>query len=237
VSDSGLSMLLLLTIFIAVSAPVLVLAATAGRLAAAMRDRRLANLRLLGLSPGLTRLVAAVETGVAAVTGTLMGWVSFLLLRPVLALWHPPGRDWSVSTLHPRWHDYVVILLLIPLAVVLVSAIPQRTRSADALALARRSTRFRPQQRPVHPLHVRRNHASRDRRDPGGTDPRPPPGRRAGTADRSPWPGDRRPPAAGADGGDDPGGRRAVGGALRRDRCVPSSWRSSRRLSTSRRCG
>ena len=53
----------------AVALPCLTLLATTARLSAALRDRRLANLRLIGLTPGQTRLVAAAETGVAAALG------------------------------------------------------------------------------------------------------------------------------------------------------------------------
>lgn len=55
---------LLVTVVIVATAPVLTLAATTARLAAATRDRRLANLRLLGLSPRRTRIVAATAKSV-----------------------------------------------------------------------------------------------------------------------------------------------------------------------------
>lgn len=151
VSDRGLPVLLA-TVFIVAALPVVVLAATVARLAAAMRDRRLANLRLLGLPAGLTRLVAVVETGVSAVAGALAGWVGFVLLRPILARWHPAGQNWTTDSLRPSPRDYLLIVVVVPLVVVLVSAIPQRTRSIDALALARRSTGFRPAWWRVFPL-------------------------------------------------------------------------------------
>ncbi|WP_147916187.1 FtsX-like permease family protein [Ruania zhangjianzhongii] len=53
--------------------PAVILLVTVGRLSSAVRDRRLAALRLLGLSPWRTRLVAAVENGVLALVGALLG--------------------------------------------------------------------------------------------------------------------------------------------------------------------
>jgi hypothetical protein len=143
VSSHGMS-LLLATVVVTVALPVLVLAATAGRLAASMRDRRLANLRLLGMTGARTRVVAAVETGTAAAVGTLAGWVLFLLARPVLVAWHPVGRHWDLSTLSPTAAGYAVVLVAVPAAVTLVSASPSRGGGADALTQARRAADRRP---------------------------------------------------------------------------------------------
>lgn len=46
-----------------IALPVTVLVASIARLSASIRDRRLANLRLLGLTAGRTRIVAAAEVG------------------------------------------------------------------------------------------------------------------------------------------------------------------------------
>jgi len=75
---------LLLAIVLAISLPVLTLAASVARFSAGMRDRRLANLRLLGLAPVSTRMVAAVE----------------IVSAPSPARW--PVRCSSVSC-GPRW--------------------------------------------------------------------------------------------------------------------------------------
>ncbi len=151
VSPHGMS-LLLATVVVTVGLPVLVLAATAGRLAAAMRDRRLANLRLLGMSAGLTRLVAAVETGAAAVVGAVIGAVGFLGARPALVAWHPAGRHWESATLTPTIFGYAVVLLVVPGAVTLVSASPARASASDALATARHANARRPSWWRVAPL-------------------------------------------------------------------------------------
>ncbi|MDR2252288.1 MAG: hypothetical protein LBD97_00250 [Bifidobacteriaceae bacterium] len=65
--------------------PALVLLITVGRLSSGVRDRRLAGLRLLGLSPAKTRAVAAVENAVLALAGALTGLLSFQLSAAPLA--------------------------------------------------------------------------------------------------------------------------------------------------------
>ncbi len=127
-----------------IAVPVLVLAATAGRLSASLRDRRLANLRLLGLSPARTRLVAAIETGAAAAVGAVLGVVVFLAARPALLAWHPAGREWTAATLRPSVVDYVLAVTLVPLAVVAVSSFPQRMGARDVMSTVRRADQFRP---------------------------------------------------------------------------------------------
>lgn len=143
ISSHGMS-LLLATVVLTVGLPVLVLAATAGRLAASMRDRRLANLRLLGMTGTATRVVAAVETGAAAAVGTAAGWALFVSLRPVLVVWQPVGRHWQLAGLTPTLLGSVVVLVAVPGAVTLVSASPGRGHTANALQSARRADTHRP---------------------------------------------------------------------------------------------
>jgi len=135
---------LLASVVAVIALPVLVLAATAGRLSASLRDRRLANLRLLGLSPSSTRVVSAVETGVAAVLGSVLGLLAFLAVRPGLLAWHPAGREWTAGTLRPSIGDYILALILVPLAVVGISSMPQRLSGHDSMATARKTAQHRP---------------------------------------------------------------------------------------------
>jgi putative ABC transport system permease protein len=135
---------LLLAVVLTVALPVLVLVATSARLSAALRDRRLANLRLLGLSPAQTRLVAVTEAGVVALAGALVGWLLFLVLRPVLTEVHVAGRHWSVAALSPTVGDYVLVMAGVVLAVVAVAVLPQRLDIGSALARAGRADTRRP---------------------------------------------------------------------------------------------
>lgn len=101
-------------IVLAVALPVVALAATIGRLSASLRDRRLANLRLLGLTPLQPRVVAATEVGLAAVAGTAIGLIAFFALRPVLASADLAGREWSAAALQTGALGYVLALLGVP---------------------------------------------------------------------------------------------------------------------------
>lgn len=135
----------------AVALPCLVLLATVARLSASMRDRRLANLRLIGLTPGQTRAVATAETGVAAALGSLLGWLGFWTLRPVLVDHPLVGRRWD-DTLGPAPVDQAVVLLAVPLVVVLVGLLPTRTAARDPLAVTRRADRTPPRWWRLAPL-------------------------------------------------------------------------------------
>ncbi|HSF27370.1 MAG TPA: FtsX-like permease family protein [Actinomycetes bacterium] len=135
---------LLLAVVLAVALPVLVLAATAGRLSAALRDRRLANLRLLGLSPSRTRAVAVVEAGAAAVAGTAVGLVAFTVARPVLARIDVARRHWAAETLHPHVLDEFAVIIVLPVVVVALAALPHRLDTSSAMRAARKADAKRP---------------------------------------------------------------------------------------------
>jgi putative ABC transport system permease protein len=135
---------LLLAVVVTVALPVLVLVGTAARLSAELRDRRLANLRLLGLSPMQTRAVAVTEAGAAALVGVLAGWLLFLVLRPALAGAHVAGRQWAAWALAPTTLDYLVVAASVLAAVVTVAVLPQRLDVGSALDRARRRDVRRP---------------------------------------------------------------------------------------------
>jgi len=121
----------------AIATPVLVLTATASRLSATIRDRRLASLRLLGLSPRQTRIVAATEVGVTAALGSLGGALLFWATRSIVSGVQIAGRDWTVAPFQPAWWAVVVG---VPLATVAVSLIPTR-RLGRAILESKRNDR------------------------------------------------------------------------------------------------
>jgi hypothetical protein len=122
-------------VWISVGVPVVVLVATAGRLSASVRDRRLASLRLMGLPPSSTRVVAAVEVGVATLGGALGGAVAFWLIRALV-----PSIRLDDLVVRPAQTGWVVVLgvLLAVLGVsVAVAVAPTSRRSGQALASVR----------------------------------------------------------------------------------------------------
>ena len=136
----------------AIATPVVVLTATASRLSATIRDRRLASLRLLGLSPRQTRVVAATEVGVSAVVGTLVGALLFWATRPLVSGVHIAGRDWTTAPFEPAWWALVAVMIGVPLATVVVSLVPTR-RLGRAILESERNDR-RPSRWRVTPLAV-----------------------------------------------------------------------------------
>lgn len=149
--ESGVK-ILLATVILVVLTPVVTLAATTARLAAATRDRQLANLRLIGLSAKRTRLVAAAEGGVSTFVGAVVGAFAFVLTRPMLAQFRPAGRNWPLETLIPHWYAAAAAVALVPAVVVGVAMVPRVGRSGEALAIARRGPARRPRLARLIPL-------------------------------------------------------------------------------------
>ncbi|KRC64939.1 hypothetical protein ASE12_09305 [Aeromicrobium sp. Root236] len=115
---------LILAVVATVGVPVVVLVATAGRLSAVLRDRRLAGLRTLGLSRSRTRLVAAVEAGAGGFVGCLLGLVAFWITRPAIHGLRVGGRDWSSSAFAPWPLAAALVMIGLPLVAVVVALIP-----------------------------------------------------------------------------------------------------------------
>ncbi|GAA0653040.1 hypothetical protein GCM10009535_34330 [Streptomyces thermocarboxydovorans] len=74
--------------------PLAVFLSVCARLSAASRNRRLAALRLLGLSAKGTQRVNAAETVVAALLGALLGLAEFTLLNRIMSATGLPGLKW-----------------------------------------------------------------------------------------------------------------------------------------------
>lgn len=115
------------------------LAAVAGRLSAAMRARRLSNLRLLGLSAGRTRLVGATEVTVAAAAGSIVAVALFPAMRPLLARLRVGGQTWPASALDPGVLALVAVPVLVTAATVVLAILPEQLGSRKALSQSRQS--------------------------------------------------------------------------------------------------
>jgi hypothetical protein len=76
-------MVMLLAVFVV--GPVVVFIALLTRIGAAQRERRFAAIRLAGATRWQTAVLAATETALAGVAGSLLGWCAYLGLRPLLA--------------------------------------------------------------------------------------------------------------------------------------------------------
>jgi hypothetical protein len=130
--------------------PVLVFVWTATRLSAGLRETRLAAIRLAGATPRQVRILSAVESGLAAIAGTALGFGLFLAARELLGLSIELGLEPSDAV--PSRAAIVGIGVGVPvLAVVVawlalrrvthsplsvVSKAPRRSRIAGPAALA-----------------------------------------------------------------------------------------------------
>lgn len=98
--------------------PSLVLVASASRLTAARRERRLAALRLAGATPAQVTAMVAAETGLAAVAGAVLGVAVSPLLGSVATYVAWDGGTWFASDFGlPVW-PVVSIALAVPALVV-----------------------------------------------------------------------------------------------------------------------
>lgn len=125
-------------------APCLVLVASAARLTAARRERRLAALRLAGATPQQVVSMTVAETAIASVFGAVLGVVLTYPLRYVTAripwdggTWYPP--DWSPSALM-----IVFVLVVAPLLVVGAAVLGLRRAVRRPLGAAQEQTRKQP---------------------------------------------------------------------------------------------
>ncbi|MEV8088051.1 ABC transporter permease [Streptomyces nigra] len=114
------------------------------RLSAASRNRRLASLRLLGLSIRGTQRVNAAETVVAALLGALLGLGEYVVLNQVMTRtglpslrWYPDDGALSASTV-------AVCLIGCPLLAWFVGRMSAREAAARPLAVRRSAAPARP---------------------------------------------------------------------------------------------
>jgi hypothetical protein len=125
--------------------PIVGLAAQCARLGAPDRDRRLAALRLAGASPGQAVLVAAGETGFAALLGTALGLGTYLIGRRLADQPDPisGNRPLPTDVLPPAW-ALVLICVLVPLLAAGLATVTLRRVTISPFGVVRRVPRTAP---------------------------------------------------------------------------------------------
>jgi hypothetical protein len=121
--------------------PILVLIATATRLAAARREERLAAMRLIGALPRQVRMIAAIEAAVSALCGSVLGFAGFAIVRPYAARINVDGSPFFPSDLHLRWPYAALIGIGVPALCALAALVSLRTAQLDPLGVTRKATR------------------------------------------------------------------------------------------------
>jgi hypothetical protein len=118
--------------------PVLVFIGTATRLSAARREQRFAAMRLVGATPRQVAVVAAVESGMAAVVGTALGFALFLLMRPQLAAVPFTGERFFPADLVIGPAEAVAVALGVPLAAAASARLALRRVRISPVGVTRR---------------------------------------------------------------------------------------------------
>lgn len=130
-------------------APVVVFVATATRLAAARRDRRLAAIRLVGATQRQIGVVAAVEAAIAAVGGTAAGFAVFFAVRPWLARIPFDGATFYPSDLRLSWTWAVLVAIAVPTLAVVAAIGSLRRLRVSPLGVVRNDSPRRATPRPL----------------------------------------------------------------------------------------
>ncbi|MFB8235761.1 FtsX-like permease family protein [Kitasatospora purpeofusca] len=132
--------------------PVVIFIGTATRLSAATREQRYAAMRLVGATPRQTTLIAAVESTLAAVAGTVLGFAVFLLLRPLVATVPFTGARFFTEDLTLTAVQCAAVLLGVPLAAAAAARLALRRVTVSPLGVSRRTTPKPPSVWRVAPL-------------------------------------------------------------------------------------
>lgn len=146
--------LLLSVVAAALLFPVLIFISTATRLAAARREQRFAAMRLVGATPRQVSALAAVESTVAALAGTVVGFGVFLLFRPAVADIPFTGARFYPADLALDAGDVLLVAIGIPLSAVAAARLALRRVHISPLGVSRRVTPSAPRAWRLVPLAV-----------------------------------------------------------------------------------
>ncbi|MFR9731371.1 FtsX-like permease family protein [Saccharopolyspora sp. MS10] len=126
------------------AAPSLVLVASASRLTAARRERRMASLRMAGATPAQVISAVAAETGLAAAAGTAAGLLLIWPLRYLIAVIPWGGGSWFLSDITPSIWSVLGVAIGVPALVVVSSVLGIRRVVSSPLSAATEQQRSRP---------------------------------------------------------------------------------------------
>lgn len=138
-SANGMALILSVT-SAALFFPVLIFIGTATRLAAARREQRFAAMRLVGATPRQVSVVSAVESTMAAILGTAVGFGLFAALRGPLATIPFTGERFNASDLALSGADIALVAVGVPIAAAIAARIALRRVRISPLGVSRRVT-------------------------------------------------------------------------------------------------
>jgi hypothetical protein len=132
--------------------PILILIATATRLAGARLEERYAALRLVGATTRQVSVVAATDAFLTALLGAVAGIAVFALLRDVVAGTAVTSARYFPDLVRLNAIDYVAVLVAIPAASATAALVALRRVRISPLGVTRRVTPPPPHLRRVLPL-------------------------------------------------------------------------------------
>ncbi|MGD6740322.1 FtsX-like permease family protein [Streptomyces sp. BH106] len=132
--------LILSVVVVALIFPVLILTGTASRLAAARREQRFAAMRLVGATPGQVSLISTVESAVAAVAGTAVGFGFWYALRPLVARADLTGTPFFTTDMSLGVGEILLVAVGVPVGAAIASRLALRRVRVSPLGVTRRTT-------------------------------------------------------------------------------------------------
>ncbi len=134
--------------------PILILIGTATRLAAARREERFAALRLVGATARQISVIAAVESALSGLLGSVLGIGGFALLQPWLASTAITSARYFSSDVTPTAAGYLAVLVAVPAAAAAVALLSLRRVRISPLGVARKVTPAAPTAWRILPLLI-----------------------------------------------------------------------------------
>ena len=119
--------------------PLLILAGQCTRIGAPARQRRLAGLRLAGLTPGQVTTMAATETALAGAIGVVAAAALYPVLRIVADRPDALGVRPLPTDVRPAWWWFVGVALCLPLAAAISTAVTIRRVRIGPLGVVRQT--------------------------------------------------------------------------------------------------
>ena len=132
--------LVLSVVALAILFPVLILIATATRLAATRREQRFAAMRLVGATPRQVSLISAVEAATATLAGVALGFPLFFAIRAPLAGIPFTGAPFFPSDLALTLMDVLNVAIGLPVGAALAAWIALYRVRISPLGVTRRVT-------------------------------------------------------------------------------------------------
>ena len=134
---TAITLVAIALVIVALLVPIALFIVTVTRLSSATRETRLAAVRLAGATQAQIRALAAVESGLAATIGCVVGLAVFLSIRPLVAS-YPPLGGFFPSDITPPTSAALFLLFGVPAFAVAVSNTTMKRVVVTPLGIARR---------------------------------------------------------------------------------------------------